>query len=64
MSLPRFLKYHQDGGFSDPFAPLFFSLRKFIEDEGEVRFYKNASGKAATVAVFSSDSIADSGVEL
>ncbi|KAG8989682.1 hypothetical protein FRB93_003539 [Tulasnella sp. JGI-2019a] len=37
---------------------------KFIEDEGEVRFYKNAQGKAARVAVFSSEGINDSGVDV
>ncbi|KAG8881893.1 hypothetical protein FRB97_008940 [Tulasnella sp. 331] len=37
---------------------------KFIEDEGEVRFYKNANGKAARVAVFSSEGISDSGVDV
>ncbi|KAG8853284.1 hypothetical protein FRB96_008369 [Tulasnella sp. 330] len=41
-----------------------FNECKFIESEGEVRFYKNAKGKAARVAVFASDSIVDSGVEL
>ncbi|KAG8985335.1 hypothetical protein FRB95_004150 [Tulasnella sp. JGI-2019a] len=37
---------------------------KFIEDEGEVRFYKNSRGKAARVAVFSSEGISDSGVDV
>ncbi|KAG8984565.1 hypothetical protein FRB90_005225 [Tulasnella sp. 427] len=37
---------------------------KFIEDEGEVRFYKNAQGKAARVPVFSSEGVSDSGVDL
>ncbi|KAG8932187.1 hypothetical protein FRC03_008475 [Tulasnella sp. 419] len=37
---------------------------KFIEDEGEVRFYKNAYGKAARVPVFSSEGVSDSGVDV
>ncbi|KAG8900265.1 hypothetical protein FRB99_006165 [Tulasnella sp. 403] len=37
---------------------------KFIEDEGEVRFYKNAQGKAARVPVFSSNGLSDSGVDI
>jgi len=37
---------------------------RFIEDEGEVRFYKNAQGKAARVPVFSSESFSDSGVDV
>ncbi|KAG8949759.1 hypothetical protein FRC04_008299 [Tulasnella sp. 424] len=37
---------------------------KFIEDEGEVRFYKNAQGKAARIPVFSSEGVSDSGVDL
>lgn len=45
--------------------PLMFSfILQFIEDEGEVRFYKNARGKAARVAVFSSESVSDSGVDV
>ncbi|KAG8931094.1 hypothetical protein FRC01_001854 [Tulasnella sp. 417] len=41
-----------------------FQQCKFIEDEGEVRFYKNAQGKAARVPVFSSEGVSDSGVDL
>jgi len=38
---------------------------KFVEDDGEVVFYKNAKGIAQRQAVFSSDGgISDSGVEL
>jgi len=37
---------------------------KFIEEEGEVRFYKNASGKAQRVPVLPSTGISDSGVDL
>jgi omega-6 fatty acid desaturase (delta-12 desaturase) len=41
-----------------------FTQCKFIEDEGEVRFYKNAYGKAARVPVFQSESVSDSGVDM
>ncbi|KAG8931098.1 hypothetical protein FRC01_001858 [Tulasnella sp. 417] len=37
---------------------------KFIEDEGEVRFYKNAQGKAARVPVFTSEGVSDSGIDM
>jgi len=37
---------------------------RFIEDEGEVRFYKNAQGKAARVPVFPSVGVSDSGVDV
>lgn len=37
---------------------------QFIEDEGEVRFFKNAQGKAARVAVFSSEGLSDSGIDV
>lgn len=37
---------------------------QFIEDEGEVRFYKNAHGKAARVPVFSSEGVSDSGIDI
>ncbi|KAG8974640.1 hypothetical protein FRB90_009745 [Tulasnella sp. 427] len=37
---------------------------KFVEDEGEVRFYKNAQGKAARVPVFVSEGVSDSGVDV
>ncbi|KAG8949754.1 hypothetical protein FRC04_008294 [Tulasnella sp. 424] len=37
---------------------------KFVEDEGEVRFYKNAQGKAARVPVFLSETVSDSGIDL
>ncbi|KAG8949753.1 hypothetical protein FRC04_008293 [Tulasnella sp. 424] len=37
---------------------------KFVEDEGEVRFYKNAQGKAARVPVFVSEGVSDSGIDL
>jgi len=37
---------------------------RFIEDEGEVRFYKNAQGKAACVAVWANEGVSDSGVDV
>ncbi|CAE6535358.1 unnamed protein product [Rhizoctonia solani] len=37
---------------------------KFIEDEGDVVFYKNARGLAARQAVFANEGMSDSGIEV
>lgn len=37
---------------------------KFIEDEGEVVFYKNARGFAARQAVFANEGVSDSGIDI
>ena len=37
---------------------------KFVEDDGEILFYKNAKGLAATRAVFPDNNASDSGVEV
>jgi len=37
---------------------------KFVEDEGNILFYKNAKGLAASRPIISSDVASDSGVEL
>ncbi|KAG8721421.1 hypothetical protein FRC09_007926 [Ceratobasidium sp. 395] len=37
---------------------------KFVEDEGEVVFYKNARGFAARQAVFANEGVSDSGVDI
>lgn len=48
-----------------PHVYSFFFHLQFVEDEGEVVFYKNAKGIAQRQAVFSSDGgISDSGVDL
>ncbi|KIO29405.1 hypothetical protein M407DRAFT_21470 [Tulasnella calospora MUT 4182] len=37
---------------------------KFVEDEGEVRFYKNAQGKTARVPIFLGEAVSDSAVDI
>lgn len=37
---------------------------KFVEDEGDILFYKNAKGLAATRPVFANQDANDSGVEV
>lgn len=37
---------------------------QFVEDEGDIIFYKNAYGLATTRPVFSDHSASDSGVEI
>lgn len=37
---------------------------KFVEDEGDILFYKNAHGLAAAKPVFADHSASDSGVEV
>jgi omega-6 fatty acid desaturase (delta-12 desaturase) len=37
---------------------------QFVEDTGDVVFYKNARGVAAARGIFSDGSVSDSGVEL
>ncbi|CAE6439673.1 unnamed protein product [Rhizoctonia solani] len=37
---------------------------KFVEDEGEVVFYKNARGFAARQAVFANEGVSDSGIDV
>jgi omega-6 fatty acid desaturase (delta-12 desaturase) len=37
---------------------------KFVEDEGEVVFYKNARGLAARTAVFANEGVSDSGIDV
>ena len=37
---------------------------KFVEDEGDIIFYKNAYGLAATRPIFADHSASDSGVEV
>ncbi|KAG2343253.1 hypothetical protein BDR05DRAFT_982921 [Suillus weaverae] len=41
-----------------------FKECKFVEDEGNILFYKNASGLAATRPAFTDDSASDSGIEV
>ncbi|KAG0700465.1 fatty acid desaturase-domain-containing protein [Suillus ampliporus] len=41
-----------------------FKQCKFVEDEGNIVFYKNASGLAATRPAFTDDSASDSGIEV
>lgn len=41
-----------------------FRSCKFVEDDGDVVFYKNAYGQAACKPVFPGGSISDSGVEV
>ncbi|KAG1795576.1 hypothetical protein EV424DRAFT_1648824 [Suillus variegatus] len=41
-----------------------FKEYKFVEDEGNILFYKNASGLAATRPAFTDDSASDSGIEI
>ena len=37
---------------------------QFIEDEGDVVFYKNARGLAARQAVFANEGLSDSGIDV
>ncbi|KAG2060597.1 hypothetical protein BDR06DRAFT_967061 [Suillus hirtellus] len=41
-----------------------FKEYKFVEDESNILFYKNASGLAATRPAFTDDSASDSGIEI
>ncbi|KAF8526151.1 fatty acid desaturase-domain-containing protein [Gautieria morchelliformis] len=50
------------GGWSEVFRV--FRECKFVEDTGDVVFYKNARGLAAARGIFTDGSVSDSGVEL
>ncbi|THG95380.1 hypothetical protein EW026_g6264 [Hermanssonia centrifuga] len=50
------------GGWSEMYRV--FRQCKFVEDEGDIVFYKNAHGLAATRPVFSDNGASDSGVEV
>ena len=41
-----------------------FKECKFVEDEGDILFYKNAYGLATTRPIFPDHSASDSGVEV
>ena len=41
-----------------------FKECKFVEDEGDILFYKNAYGLAATKPVFNDNAASDSGIEI
>ena len=41
-----------------------FRQCKFVEDEGDILFYKNAFGLAATRPVYTDNSASDSGIEI
>ena len=41
-----------------------FTQCKFVEDEGDIVFYKNAHGLAVTRPVFADNSASDSGIEI
>lgn len=41
-----------------------FKQCKFVEDDGDILFYKNAQGLAATRPIFADHSASDSGVEV
>ena len=41
-----------------------FKECRFVEDEGDIVFYKNAHGLAAAKALFPDHSASDSGVEV
>ena len=41
-----------------------FRACKFVEDEGNIVFYKNANGLAASRPIIPGDTASDSGIEL
>ena len=41
-----------------------FLLTQFVEDTGDVVFYKNSCGIAAARGVFADGSVSDSGIEI
>lgn len=41
-----------------------FRQCKFVEDDGDILFYKNAQGLAATRPVFAENNASDSGIEV
>jgi omega-6 fatty acid desaturase / acyl-lipid omega-6 desaturase (Delta-12 desaturase) len=41
-----------------------FRQCKFVEDEGDIVFYKNAQGLAAARPIFATSEASDSGIEL
>ncbi|CCM04940.1 uncharacterized protein FIBRA_07137 [Fibroporia radiculosa] len=49
------------GGWSEMYRV--FKECRFVEDEGDIIFYKNASGLAHTRPVFTENSVSDSGIE-
>lgn len=65
-ALKQFLGPHYYKSDENMFVSFFKSYRdcQFIEDEGDVRFYKNCSGVAKRVAVEESGAFSDSGVDM
>ena len=41
-----------------------FKACKFVEDEGDIVFYKDARGLAQTRPIFNDSTVSDSGIEL
>ena len=50
------------GGWAEVYRA--FTQCKFVEDEGDIVFYKNANGLAATRGIMNDNNASDSGIEM